>query len=287
MTCCVAVICDDGKTIVMVADRMVGIGIIESEPAISKLRELHKGWWVLFAGDDISSIFDVVDYARLQIQERKKAEHADVDSPISLRVATEAIQGAYQRKRMEDAETLYLRPIGLDIKSINSEGYARPDFKEVVEKLQAHSLPIEMLVAGFSEGQAHLFTLIGYGEQKGLARRLDIPGFSCIGSGGLGADYMLYYRDMGPKKQLREALYYAMEAKIFGEQASGVGEDTDAYIATADGKFIPLDEKKSIEGALVKVWNLLRPHRIGKNSRELLNSIPELDEFPKLETEKS
>ncbi|GAC1631461.1 MAG: hypothetical protein NVS9B14_03330 [Candidatus Acidiferrum sp.] len=57
---------------------------------------------------------------------------------------------------------------------------------------------------------------------------------------------------------------------------------TDAYVATADGRFIKLDEKKTIDGTLVKVWNKLRPHWVGPESRELLNSIPELDGFPEL-----
>jgi hypothetical protein len=59
-----------------------------------------------------------------------------------------------------------------------------------------------------------------------------------------------------------------------------------AFALTNDGKFITLDEKKSTEGILVKVWNKLRPHWIGEQSRGLLNSIPELSEFQKLEEEK-
>ncbi len=93
---------------------------------------------------------------------------------------------------------------------------------------------------------------------------------------------MLYYREMSYKKSVREALYYAMEAKLFGEQASGVGEKTDIYIATSNGKFITLDEDKTIDSILLKVWPKLRPKWIGRESRALLNSIPELTEFPPL-----
>jgi len=283
MTCCVVAVCDDGKTIVMIADRMIGIGIIESEPNISKLRELHKDWWVLFSGDNISSIFDIMDYAKEQIREIKKREHSDLKSPISLQIAMKVIEDSYQRKRVNDAETLYLKPIGWDIGTFNATGKdCLPDFVDIKENIEAYSLPIELLIAGFSEGNGYLFSLSGSGTEKGITQRHDVPGFYSVGSGGLGALYMLYYREMSSQKPVREAVYYTMEAKLFGEQAGGVGVKTDAYVATADGKFINLDEKKTIDRTLVKVWNKLRPHWIGQQSRELLNSIPELDGFPEL-----
>jgi hypothetical protein len=114
--------------------------------------------------------------------------------------------------------------------------------------------------------------------------RHDIPGFYSIGSGGIGAMYMLYYREMSYKKPAREAVYYAMEAKLFGEQASGVGEQTDLYVATSDSKFVSLSED-TVDKKLVSVWNMLRPHWIGKKSREILNTLPELDGFPQIKKE--
>jgi hypothetical protein len=210
-----------------------------------------------------------------------------LESPISLNLAMEAIREGYQKKRMQDAEDLYLKPTGWDIQTFNATGPSLPDFEIIKQKIETFSLPIDLLVAGFDDQDAYLFSLSGYGEQKGLTKRHDVPGFSCIGSGGLGAIYMLYYREMSYKKAVREALYYAMEAKLFGEQAGGVGEKTDVYIATIDGKFIKLDEKKSIDGILVKVWDRLRPHWIGKQARDLLNSILELREFPELKKEET
>ena len=120
-----------------------------------------------------------------------------------------------------------------------------------------YHLDIELLVAGFDQGNGYIFSLIG--REGAIVNRHDVPGFCSIGSGGIGAIFMLYYRDMSYKKPIREAVYYAMEAKLFGEQASGVGEDTDLYIVTADGRFITLGEE-SIDDKLVAVWNLLRPN---------------------------
>jgi hypothetical protein len=76
-----------------------------------------------------------------------------------------------------------------------------------------------------------------------------------------------------------------MEAKLFGEQATGVGEETDLYIAKADGSFITLTEN-TIENKLVSVWAKLRPRWIGKESRDILNSLEELTGFDKLKEAK-
>ena len=55
MTTCVAAICDNGDAIILVADKMIGTGYIESELDITKIRSIHKDWWMLFAGDDFDS----------------------------------------------------------------------------------------------------------------------------------------------------------------------------------------------------------------------------------------
>jgi len=280
MTVCLAAICDDGKTLVLVADRMVGIGYIEAELKVSKLRELCKNWWVLFAGDDITSVFDVIDGARGKIATKRREAHLAQDSPTPVSIVASAVKESYEGKQQEEAEALYLKPIGWDTASFNAGGQNNlPDFGEIKAKIAAHHLPIELLVAGFGTEGAYVLSLTG--AEGSIVRRHDVPGFYAIGSGGVGAVYMLYYRELSYKTQAREALYYAMEAKLFGEQASGVGEDTDMYVATADGKFIPIGEE-SIEEELVAVWDRLRPKWIHKNSRATLNSISELDGFEEL-----
>jgi len=286
MTVCVAAICDNGKTIILVSDRMIGPGFIESEPNINKVIKVHDQWWLLFAGDDISPVFDIVDYAKQDIKKKQTAIKLAPDSPASLQMVMDAVRESYERKRMQQAESLYLKPIGWDIASFNASAggpTCLPDFGEIKAKVADYILNIELLVAGFSEGTAYVFSLIG--RDGATVNRHDLPGFYSIGSGGIGAIFMMYYRDLSYKTIAREAIYYAMEAKLFGEQASGVGEDTDLYIATADGKFISCGEQTT-EGDLIKVWDKLRPRWIGKESRTILNAIVELKDFEKLKEER-
>ena len=163
MTCCVAALCDDGKTIIMVADKLIGIGFIESEPDISKLLELHFGWKVMLSGDDISSIFDIMDYAKKEIVNRGYA----TDQPVPLETAMTVIRDSYEKKRMEEAESLYLKPSGWDVASFNAGGHVLPDYGEIKWKVENHSLPIELLVAGFSEGRGHILALPAVARRKG------------------------------------------------------------------------------------------------------------------------
>lgn len=64
MTVCVAALCEEGKAVAIAADKMIRAIYVESAPDITKLRKLHKDWWVLFAGDNLSPVFDIIDYAK-------------------------------------------------------------------------------------------------------------------------------------------------------------------------------------------------------------------------------
>ncbi len=150
MTCCVAAICDAGKTLVMIADRMIGIGIIQSEPDITKLRAVYKDCWVLFSGDDISPVFDIIDLAKEHI----RTQQADLERRVPLALAMEAVQEGYQKKRMQEAESLYLRPIGWDLGTFNATGTALPDFQEIKQRIESYAIPIDLIVAGFAEEEA-------------------------------------------------------------------------------------------------------------------------------------
>lgn len=287
MTCCIAAICDDGKNIVLVADKMIGIGFIESEPDINKLLQLNKSWWVLFAGGDISPIFDIVDRAKRHIRDVLTKANKSPEEPADLQLVIDAIRESYEKKRMEEAETIHLKQIGWDIASFSAGGQQNlPDFGEIKARIADYAFNIELLVCGFSEGKAYVFSLSGDGPEKGLIKRQDVPGFHAIGSGGTGAIYMMFYRDVSSKMTLRETVYYAMEAKLFGEQASGVGEKTDMYVATSEGRFIRIDDDKTIDKMLVPIFDRLKPKWPTEKDKAILNSIPELKGFPPTKAER-
>lgn len=67
MTCCVAAVCDNGKSIVLVADKLIGFQFVEAQPDIKKIIQVHKNWWIMFAAEDISPVFEIADSIKMNV----------------------------------------------------------------------------------------------------------------------------------------------------------------------------------------------------------------------------
>jgi hypothetical protein len=263
MTICIATLCDNRKSLVLVADKMLGTGFVQAELNIQKRLRLRRDWWAMLAGNDISPAFDVVDHAR---QALSALEQVTVDD-----VARE-ITDSYQKKRLADAEALYLRPRGWTTQKFAAEGRnAFPEalFREIDSKIQHHELSLTLLVAGFDgEGHGHILCV----DNPGVARRHDAPGFAAIGSGSFAALSMMFYRELNVRMPVYDALYYAFEAKISGEQALGVGVETDMFIAGQGGPAIRIS--KATEKRLETIWQQLRPGSLKPHHRQTLKKLP-------------
>ncbi len=136
MTTCVAALCDARKTIVLVADRLVGYGFVQSEPEIAKRLELHNNWHVLMAGNDIDPVFDIVDAAKEKL--------AATPAPSVTTVMTELFQ-AYKDRRLASAEAQYISPRGITWDSFFKEGRKwapETDYLERLAKVDAYDLDL-------------------------------------------------------------------------------------------------------------------------------------------------
>jgi hypothetical protein len=259
---------------------MVGVGIIEAEPDISKILQLHMDWWVMLAGNGISPAFDIVDDAKSKLRRKKT---------VSVDEAARAVFESYRKKRAEEAEAKHLAPIGWTLQQFNSRASAGiiPDAQRasLAHVIQSHYLEVSLLVAGFdSRGRGHIFT-VDDGENRGASQRHDIPGFHSIGSGSYGAIYMMAYRELSPAMPIREALYYVVEGKYFGERAAGVGLRTDLYILRFGKPRVKIKESV-VDDKLMKLCGQLEPRRLGREGVDVLNSLhgERMDTVPKLKT---
>ena len=196
------------------------------------------------------------------------------------------LQPSKESKRMADAVAVHLTPIGWTLAEFNKTGYqVLPNAAQIQESIQRYASPIHLLVAGFHQEEAYLFDVSGDEYSKGIPRRLDIPGFQAIGSGSTAASFMMFYRGLNPRTGAREALYYALEAKYFGEQASGVGGRTDLYVARLGKDLIVLDDEKTIEEKLIPICQRLEPSILRKRDKQVLNSLAELEGFDPIKEE--
>jgi 20S proteasome alpha/beta subunit len=280
MTCCVAALCDKGKSIVLVADKMVGMGMIESEPEISKVFRIHKGWRVMLAGDDIAPAFPVIDSARHELRNARNG--------ITVNRMMRVLRDCYQAQRLEIAEGVHLIPRGWTARTFNSPTSAILPSSlraELGDKIQAQRLEVTLLVAGFDDdGKGHIFSLDDY-EHRGQPRRHDIPGFHAIGSGSSGAMYMMTYREVSASMPLRLAMYYAIEGKYFGEKAAGVGLRTDVFVMRAAKPTFKLREK-TLDDKIFKLCERLEPRKVRQPHVDILNSLSgeHFNDVPKLKT---
>jgi 20S proteasome alpha/beta subunit len=268
MTCCVAALCDKGKSIVLVSDKMIGTGMIESEPEISKVLWLHRNWRVMLAGDDIAPAFPIVEAAKRDLSKLKTAP--------TLRQVTDAIYKSYGAERQRQSEAIYLAPRGWTLEEFNSaKASILPESlrEELGVKLAARKVEVSLLIAGFdSRGRGHIFSVDDY-EERGKPRIQDLPGYHSIGSGSTAAIYFMAYREVSSVMPLRLALYYAVEGKYFGERAGGVGTKTDVLIIRFGKKAFKINEKV-LEDNLFTLCSKLEPREIRESHVRVLNNLP-------------
>jgi len=237
MTCCVAALCERRRTIILVADRMLGAGIAQAELRINKIRPLHPDWKVMIAGNGVGPAFDIID----------KTSRDLGSGPQTVDRVEQTMAKHFRERRIDEASAL-----------------GKPD----------HRLQISLLTAGFDEnGVGHIFTV----SNPGLYARHDIPGFHAIGSGSFGAYYMLLYREIDIYMKASLALYYAFEAKIFGESAPGVGVATDMYIFRRGQKALKVG--KESEKKMETIWNALRPRWPKPEHKRRLERLKEIRFF--------
>ena len=280
MTVCVAALCEDRKTIVLVSDRLISYSFVQSEPEVGKRLSLHKNWHVLMAGDDIDPIFDIVDLAKEKLK--------DIPAPSLATVKAEMFD-AYKEIRRSIAEARYISPRGVSLDNFIKEGMKwvpESDYLERVGKVDEYELRVELLVAGFDEHKVgHVFS-IESDDNRGYPRSHDV-GFYAIGGGSTNATFFMTFRAVSFSTTAREMVLYALEGKYWAEEATGVGEDTDIRIIRADEDDIII-ELDRIEKTLIPICHALRPRQLESYPKHLktLNELEELKGFEPVKPKK-
>ena len=268
MTLCIAALADERKTLVMAADRMISLTFIESELDVSKIVPLKQDWWAMIAASNLSNVFPVID----KITSNWQPQTGD-----SITNVVEVVGTAYKSERQERAEAEVLSPHGLDFEEFLSNGKTwLPEytFIQIEDGLSKYDLGVSLMICGFDQtGAGYIFTV----QNPGVTYRWDIPGFNAIGSGFYGAEYMMYYRELGPTFPVSEWLYYIYEAKAFGEQAGAVGEETELLVARS-GELVQRIDQDGYNKTLDRLWLKRRPGSLDGNHarslRSLLKRIP-------------
>ncbi len=277
MTTCVATICDGGKAIILATDKMIGTTFSQAGTG-KKILSLHQCWKAMFAGEAIEPAYPIVERAARSLKE--------VDHPTLNDLRT-TLQAAWTAERGMAAEAQYLSRRGMTVKQLVDEGKDRllpQDFQFLLDRLDQMEFQLDIMAAGFDEnGDARI--LMGSGDGSGIFK--DYAGFWAIGSGGQNAIMMLNYRRVTPEMSVREAMYYTIEAKYYGELAPGVSEDTDLIVLRHGKDDISIAEKTVEDILFQKIAIPNSPRPLTPAQKMMINRIKELQGIVKIKVAKS
>lgn len=238
MTVCIGAICDDGKAIVVAADRMMTYGppmSLQVEMAVKKIVPVSDSCVILFSGA-VPDGEEVINRTKIKMT----GHHLTVSEIANFAAAS------YQEVKNARVESTILKPmLGVGFPgfaTIIGQSASSQILQQIVGMVMQHNLQLELLVAGVDDAQAHLFAVVNPGHSLGF----DTVGCSAIGSGGLHANVRLALGKQGAAVSTAETIYNVYEAKAAAESAPGVGKLTDIAIVTK-GKVKFLDENALTE----------------------------------------
>lgn len=246
MTICIAALCDQSRTIVIAADKMVGSPFIEADTRINKVQPIHGQWITMFSCDDASSIEDILRSARDNLATIKDPTQSD---------ARNALTAAYAAVRLRKAESTFLVGRSFTLQRFIAEGRSLLGdqlFAQIERQIASFDLGVEFLVAGHHAGYGYIFSVLNPGRDTAYS----IPGFHAIGSGELNALSSLSQRGVDPVMYLAKTLYFVYEAKRYAELVGGVGETSDIFILRADRKEQVSEE---VLKELDAIWKEVKP----------------------------
>ena len=223
MTICLALICESGKSLVAVADRMVSDTSLslEFEQQTRKIEQIGDSFAALTAGDALRHT-DLIRDASEEISDLKQP---------GVREVAAAVERCFIRHRQALAEKEVLSRVGLDYATFLNQQQNLSDslVLGLSAEYRAVELEVELLVVGVDSSGAHIYDI----SDPGTAECFDSIGYAVIGSGQPHAEGFLTEADYSSGISLNQGIWLAYVAKRRSERAPGVGSRfTDILIIT-------------------------------------------------------
>jgi hypothetical protein len=232
MTVCIAASCEDGKHIVVAAERMFTVGPplnVEFEPPLSKIERMSNSCVAMGAGNGlfVSEIF-----------KSAKQAYRDVAGVSVAQIAT-CVKDAYAASRNEKIEEQIIRPtLGPDFLAFRSRGgtlaaYLQPQagiYQQIIVQSNQFNLGVEIIIAGIDDTGSHVY----YIGHPGTMISFDKIGYNAVGSGAPHVAIKFALDCLHPKTPLYDVLLAVYSAKRAAEVAPGVGQETEIQVISSD-----------------------------------------------------
>lgn len=264
MTIGIAAICDQGRAVVLAADRQFSAGFTSGESKAGKMNNFGLDWYVAFSARNTPNAFEVIMEGRRLV--------ADLDERVWHDVMP-AIERGYQKVRNSKTEALYLTSWGETADAFHATGKDRiPEtvYAGLQHNMRNYDLEADLLIVGIDD-TSHIYTV----KNPGISQDHTGLGFWAIGSGAPAALASLFARKCSFHCHVEEVLYLVYEAKIQAEKASNVGVETDLYVLCKGN--VPLritdDDQTRI---LEPIWRELSPRDITKEHLLRVGTLHEI-----------
>jgi hypothetical protein len=247
MTVGIAALAEDGKAIVLMADKQFtgGADAVRTENMPAKAFVLPNDWIALFAGDltfaESVVLLSQADFRSVQ------------PIPMYALAVAATIRKAYLRTFNETLTADLFLPRLWD-----RERFIRREYDAGTND------EIEAAIAEYAENNTCEFLLCGFTpEGDGQVIHVDLDShedehaFGVVGSGGNIARSRLTWQRTGPLHSLSRVLYETFEAKAHSEMNAFVGPRVDAWIMFAngvEGTREVTDDTKTLLNAVFR-WN--------------------------------
>lgn len=248
MTQLIGAICENGKMVITVSDRMVSTGdmTLTYEQPVKKVTYLSEKIIVLTAGTVHEP--DLIRQAKAQTQDKDNI----------LQVA-EILKKHFQNIRERHIVDEILRP-NAGIQSFDQwrkeqKGLHDSIVIDLYNDITRYKLGLTLMLAGV-DTEGHLILL----GDPGTYRSSDYLSFCCVGMGDRHAQNVFAWYRYSREFTLNEALYITFEAKKKAEMAGGVGQSTDIII-------IDKKEIKEISSETIKILEGIYENRETKSER--------------------
>ena len=223
MTQLVAAICDQGRKIIALSDRMVTTGdmTLGFEHEERKMYILTEKAIILLAGtihepDLITDIKNSINpkHSVRDIANVAKTKYQSLRDTLII----DEILRRYGLKSFDDFHNK---------QKILHDGIVL----EINDQVKKYFLPLDLLLVGLDGQGSHIIHI----SNPGIWKSYDPLAYCCLGMGDRHAENVFAWYRYSQNLNLNEALYISFEAKKKSEMASGVGNITDALIIDQDG----------------------------------------------------
>lgn len=231
MTVCIAAVCENGKAIVVAADRMYTSPLnLEFETEEQKIEKLLPSCVALTSGSS-SAAAEVLRATRQTL--------VNVKQPSIEDVAAQTKNQYTLIRALKIEETIIIPSLGSDFMDQRQKGKTLPEYLQVqgpmyqqlVAVANQFNLQLDVIIAGVDKSGSHIFVI----THPGTSFSVEKLGYGSVGGGGMHASISLSLSAQTSRRGLFETLYSVYDAKRAAEVAPGVGSETDIAIVDANG----------------------------------------------------